>query len=162
MKKIQERALRLLHKDTLSTYEELLRRCKESTLLVKRKRLIALEVFKSINDLNPKSNHIISSHLLTNSQSSSFPWVTELILTVLLSRDVRIFRIFDSVYSYLALFLFGTIQYLAENLQTNKNSWWISLKVKKFKFAAQNSWKKKDIWVKVIESRLKPSWLRVS
>ena len=53
MEKIQERALRLLHKDTLSTYDELLRRCKESTLHVKRMRLIALEVFKSINDLNP-------------------------------------------------------------------------------------------------------------
>ena len=53
MEKIQERALRLLHKDNTSTYEELLRKSKQATLHVKRLRLIAQEVFKSIYQLNP-------------------------------------------------------------------------------------------------------------
>ena len=45
--------MRLLRTDTSSTYEELLQRRKQSTLHVSRMRLIALEIFKSINNLNP-------------------------------------------------------------------------------------------------------------
>ena len=53
MEKIQERALRFLFNDKRSTYEDLLEKCQSSTLHLRRIKTIALEVFKSLNDLNP-------------------------------------------------------------------------------------------------------------
>ncbi len=53
MEKIQERALRFLYNDKVSSYDCLLEKCKGSTLHLRRIKTIALEVFKSLNDLNP-------------------------------------------------------------------------------------------------------------
>ena len=53
MEKIQERALRLMHNNLTASYEELLEMSRQSTLHIKRIRLMALEVFKSIHNLNP-------------------------------------------------------------------------------------------------------------
>ena len=51
---IQERALRFLLDDQKSNYEELLQRCQYTTLHIRRIKAIAMEVFKSLNNLNPK------------------------------------------------------------------------------------------------------------
>ncbi len=53
MEKIQERALRFLFNDKISSYEALLEKCKSTTLHLKRLKVIALEVFKSLHGLNP-------------------------------------------------------------------------------------------------------------
>jgi hypothetical protein len=54
MEKIQKRALRFLFNNKVSSNEFLLEKCKSTTLHLKRMKIIALEVFKSLNDLNPK------------------------------------------------------------------------------------------------------------
>ena len=53
MEKIQERALRLLYDDPTTPYQELLTSHGHTTLHIQRLRTIALEVFKSLHDLNP-------------------------------------------------------------------------------------------------------------
>ena len=53
MEKIQERALRFLFNDKFSTYQCLLQKCESTTLHMRRIKTIALEVYKSLNDLNP-------------------------------------------------------------------------------------------------------------
>ncbi len=53
IEKIQERALRFLFNDKVSSYECLLEKCKSTTLHLRRIKTIALEVFRSLNDLNP-------------------------------------------------------------------------------------------------------------
>ncbi len=50
---IQERALRFMFNDKVSTYESLLDRCGYTTLHIRRIKTIANEVFKSVHDLNP-------------------------------------------------------------------------------------------------------------
>ena len=57
MEKIQERALRLMYADCRSSYEELLRRSNQTTLHIRRLRIVALEVFKSVHQLNPVFMH---------------------------------------------------------------------------------------------------------
>ena len=54
MEKLQERALRFLLNDKFSSYEQLLNKCKSTTLHLKRLKSICIEVFKSLNQLNPK------------------------------------------------------------------------------------------------------------
>ena len=51
--KIQERALRLLHNDFASDYAELLKKLGKATMEIKRLRCLALEIFKTVNNLNP-------------------------------------------------------------------------------------------------------------
>ena len=51
--KIQERALRLLHSDFTSDYAELLKKSGKATMKIKRLRRLALEIFKTVNNLNP-------------------------------------------------------------------------------------------------------------
>lgn len=53
IEKIQERALRLLHNDFASDYTELLKISGKATMEVKRLRNLALEIFKTLNNLNP-------------------------------------------------------------------------------------------------------------
>ena len=54
LEKIQERALRLLYDDPASSYQELLTRSGHSSLHVRRLRMIAMEVYKSLNNINPE------------------------------------------------------------------------------------------------------------
>ena len=49
IEKIQERALRIIYDDYISTYDELLEKAGTNTLLINRLRLLALTVFKSLN-----------------------------------------------------------------------------------------------------------------
>ncbi len=58
LEKIQERALRFLYNDNKSTYNELLKRAKYDTLHLRRIKTIAIEVFKSLNELNPSFMHM--------------------------------------------------------------------------------------------------------
>jgi hypothetical protein len=53
LEKIQERALRLLLNDYESSYEILLTNSNKTTLQIRRIKVLATEIFKTINDLNP-------------------------------------------------------------------------------------------------------------
>ena len=53
IEKIQERCLRILLNDYVSNYNELLTKSSKSTMEVNRLRTLALEIFRTINDLNP-------------------------------------------------------------------------------------------------------------
>ena len=53
IEKIQERSLRLLHKNNIDTYNELLRKTAQPTMEVKRLRTLIIEIFKTLNDMNP-------------------------------------------------------------------------------------------------------------
>ena len=53
LEKIQERALRLLLNDYESGYDQLLIKSNKPTLQIRRLKLLATEIFKTINDLNP-------------------------------------------------------------------------------------------------------------
>jgi len=54
MEKIQERALRFVFNDYTSEYKDMLQRNGESTLYLKRVRIMAQEVYKAINNQSPK------------------------------------------------------------------------------------------------------------
>ena len=53
MQKIHHRALRLLNNDFTSDYSELLNKSGKPSTEVKRLRTLALEMFKTLNNLNP-------------------------------------------------------------------------------------------------------------
>ena len=55
IEKVQERALRFVYDDFVSTYEELLEKAKIPTLKIRRLRTMALETFKILHDLAPPS-----------------------------------------------------------------------------------------------------------
>ena len=50
---IQKRALRLLYNDYTSTYDSLLAKANKPSMEIKRYGTLALEIFKTLNDLNP-------------------------------------------------------------------------------------------------------------
>ena len=54
IEKIEERALRILYNDFSSDFESILNKCGKSTMEVKRLRTLALEVFKTLNNMNPE------------------------------------------------------------------------------------------------------------
>ena len=51
--KIQERALRFLHNDHFSSYGDLLSKSERCTMHVSRLRVLCIEVFKTLKNLNP-------------------------------------------------------------------------------------------------------------
>ena len=53
IEKIQERALRVLHNDSYSSYNSLLLNAERPTMEVSRLRRLATEVFKTLKSLNP-------------------------------------------------------------------------------------------------------------
>ena len=53
LEKTQDRALRILFADYISSYPELLEKAGTTTFLIQQLRLIALPVFKSLHGLNP-------------------------------------------------------------------------------------------------------------
>ena len=50
---LQKRALRFLYEDYVSSYEELLQKASKKTMKVKRLRSLCIEIYKSINNINP-------------------------------------------------------------------------------------------------------------
>ena len=54
IEKIQERALRILYNEISSDYEPILNKSGKPTMEVKRLRTLALEVFKTLNNMNPE------------------------------------------------------------------------------------------------------------
>ena len=52
--KIQERALRILYNDSTSDYNQLLNKSSKASMEVKRFRNLALEIFKTLDHLNPE------------------------------------------------------------------------------------------------------------
>ena len=53
IEQIQKRCLRIILNDNESDYETLLEKANKETMVIKRMRTIATEIFKTINDLNP-------------------------------------------------------------------------------------------------------------
>ena len=53
-RKIQERALRILYSNFSSDYESILNKSGKSTMEIKCLRTLALEVFKTLNNINPE------------------------------------------------------------------------------------------------------------
>ena len=53
IEKIQERALRFLYSDHVSSYNDLLLKSKRCTMHVSRLRSLSIEIFKTLNGLNP-------------------------------------------------------------------------------------------------------------
>ena len=52
--KIQERALRILYNDSTSDYNQLLNKSSKASMEVKCLRNLVLEIFKTLNHLNPE------------------------------------------------------------------------------------------------------------
>ena len=57
LEKLQERSLRIIHNDYESSFETLLKCSKQESLLTKRLKIMILEVFKTVNRLNPNCLH---------------------------------------------------------------------------------------------------------
>ena len=53
IEKIQERCLRLVLNDYTSNYEELLQKSGNTTMEIRRLRTLAIEIFKTLNNINP-------------------------------------------------------------------------------------------------------------
>ena len=49
---IQKRAFRLLYNDYTSNYDSLLAKANKPSVEIKRYRILAMEIFKTLNDLN--------------------------------------------------------------------------------------------------------------
>ena len=54
IEKLQERALRILYNDSTSDYNQLLNKSSKASMEVKCLRNLALEIFKTLNHLNPE------------------------------------------------------------------------------------------------------------
>ena len=54
IEKIEVRALRILNKNSTCDYDQLLNKSGKASMEVKRLRNLALEIFKTLNDLNPE------------------------------------------------------------------------------------------------------------
>ena len=54
MKKILQRALRILYNDFSSDYESILNKSGKPSMEVKRLRALTLKVFKTLNNMNPE------------------------------------------------------------------------------------------------------------
>ena len=50
---LQKRALRFLYEDYVSSYEELLQKAGKEAMKVNRLRSLCIEIYKSINNINP-------------------------------------------------------------------------------------------------------------
>ena len=50
---LQKRALRFLYEDYVSSYEELLRKAGKETMKVNRLKSLCIEIYKSVNNINP-------------------------------------------------------------------------------------------------------------
>ena len=57
LEKLQERSLRIIHNDYQASFETLLKCSKQESLLTKRLKIMILEVFKTVNRLNPSCLH---------------------------------------------------------------------------------------------------------
>ena len=68
MEKIQERALKFMHNENHSTYEELLAKSKLPSLKIRRIGTIAIETFKIINKETPQYLHDIVTLILKNNK----------------------------------------------------------------------------------------------
>ncbi len=53
IEKVQERALRYVLNDFNNTYSNLLLTASKSTLYLARLRILAIEIFKTLNDMSP-------------------------------------------------------------------------------------------------------------
>ena len=50
---LQKKALRFLYEDYVSSYEELLQKAGKETMRINRSRSLCIEIYKSINNINP-------------------------------------------------------------------------------------------------------------
>ena len=66
VEKIQERALRCLHNDHVSSCKDLLLKSNRCTMLVSRQRKLCIEIFKTLKKLNPAFMNDIFSFRTSN------------------------------------------------------------------------------------------------
>ena len=71
IEKIQERSLRFLHNDFNSSYDELLKLADKTTMIVSRLKILCIEIFKTINQLNPQYMNYIFKKSINRSSSRS-------------------------------------------------------------------------------------------
>ena len=50
---LQNRSLRFLYEDYVSSYEELLQKARKETMKINRLRSLCIEIYKSINNIDP-------------------------------------------------------------------------------------------------------------
>ena len=55
IEKIQERTLKILYNDSTNDYNQLLNKFSKTSMEVKRLRNLAMEIFKTLNYLNPEN-----------------------------------------------------------------------------------------------------------
>ena len=55
IEKIQERTLKILYNDSTNDYNQLLNKSSKTSMEVKRLRNLAMEIFKTLNYLNPEN-----------------------------------------------------------------------------------------------------------
>ena len=71
IERIQLRCLRIIYNDNSSDYQTLLKLSQKPSIKIKRLRNLTLEIFKTINDLNPSfMKSIISAKLNTRVRSN--------------------------------------------------------------------------------------------
>ncbi len=65
LEKKNERALRLVYSDCASSYEMLLAKSNETTIHVQTIRLLAFEIYKTLNNLNPSfmKDYFLEKHV---------------------------------------------------------------------------------------------------
>ena len=74
---IQKRALQLLYNDFESNYSQLLDKAKKSTMTIVRLRYLYLEIYKTINRLNPAfMTDIFSYHIQRNQYQNKTFWIS--------------------------------------------------------------------------------------
>ena len=73
---LKKRALRFLYEDYVSSYDELLQKAGKETTKVNRWRSLCIEIYKSINDINPT---YVSEIFKLRKQVERFVVITNLI-----------------------------------------------------------------------------------
>ena len=66
---LQERTLRFLYNDRKSSYKDLLQKSGRCTMQVSRQRTFCIEIYKTMNNLNPPLKHVSPNQVTFGSNS---------------------------------------------------------------------------------------------
>ena len=80
---LQKRVLRFLYEDYVSSYEELLQKAGKETMKVNRLRSLCIEIYKSINNINPTyMNEIFKLRKTSRAVRSNYKLLIKLVLVI--------------------------------------------------------------------------------
>ena len=80
---LQKRVLRFLYEDYISSYEELLQKAGKETMKVNRLRSLCIEIYKSINNINPTyMNEIFKLRKTSRAVHSNYKLLIKLVLVI--------------------------------------------------------------------------------